>query len=331
MLLMSNNLIVERERGLVELERRIEELRQASAGQPLDMASEIGALEQKYQEILQEMFGTLSPWEKVHMARHPNRPTSLDYISRFDRFDELHGDRHFRDDPSIVGGFARLRARDIMVLGQQRGRDTKENLRRNFGMPAPEGYRKATRLTKLASRLRLPVVTFVDTKGADPGISSEEHAQSEAIAICLQAFMTATVPIVAAVIGEGGSGGALALAIADYVIMLEHSTYSVASPEGCAAILWSDASKAEEAAARLKLTADDLHRFGIVDEILPEPLGGAHRNANEVVTRTLDTVAATLARLTAMTPATLMEQRYRKYRRLGEWQAKAQEPVSTAR
>jgi acetyl-CoA carboxylase carboxyl transferase subunit alpha len=301
---MSNNLIVERERSLVELERRIAELREASAAQPLDMSSEIAALEEKYQLILRELFGTLSPWEKVHMARHPNRPTSLDYIGRFDRFDELHGDRHFRDDPSIVGGLGTLRGRNVMVLGQQRGRDTKENLHRNFGMPAPEGYRKATRLARLASRLRLPIVTFVDTKGADPGISSEEHAQSEAIAICLQAFSTATVPIVATIVGEGGSGGALALAIADFVIMLEHSTYSVASPEGCAAILWSDASKAEEAAAHLKLTADDLHRFGIVDEVLPEPLGGAHRNARQVVTQTLDAVEAALSPLAALTPET---------------------------
>jgi acetyl-CoA carboxylase carboxyl transferase subunit alpha len=327
---MSNNLIVEREKGLVELEHRIAELRQASASQPLEMSSEIGALERKYQQILQEMFGSLSPWEKVHMARHPNRPTSLDYISSFDRFDELHGDRHFRDDPSIVGGFALLRSRAVMVLGQQRGRDTKENLRRNFGMPAPEGYRKATRLAKLASRLRVPVVTFVDTKGADPGISSEEHAQSEAIASCLQAFTTATVPIVATVVGEGGSGGALALAIADHVIMLEHSTYSVASPEGCAAILWSDASKAEEAAARLKLTARDLQRFGIVDEILPEPLGGAHRNAHDVVKRTLDAIDAALTRLTALTPQALAEQRYQRYRRLGEWQTEGLRPVQTA-
>jgi acetyl-CoA carboxylase carboxyl transferase subunit alpha len=328
---MSNNVIVEREKGLVELERRIAELREVSAAQPLDMSSEIGALEQKYQQILQELFGTLSPWEKVHMARHPRRPTSLDYISRFDRFDELHGDRHFRDDPSIVGGLAILQSRKVMVLGQQRGRDTKENLLRNFGMPSPEGYRKATRLTNLASRLRLPIVTFVDTKGADPGISSEEHAQSEAIAICLQAFTIATVPIVATIVGEGGSGGALALAIADYVIMLEHSTYSVASPEGCAAILWSDSTKAEEAASRLKLTADDLRRFGIVDEILPEPLGGAHRNADEVVTRTLGAVDAALARLSALTPEMLLEQRYRKYRRLGEWQAQDLEPIPSAR
>ena len=327
---MSNNLIVERERGLVELERRIAELREATAGQPLDMSSEIGALEAKYQQILRELFGRLSPWEKVHMARHPDRPTSLDYISRFDRFDELHGDRHFRDDPSIVGGLAVLKGRKLMVLGQQRGRDTKENLRRNFGMPAPEGYRKSTRLARLASRFHLPIVTFVDTKGADPGITSEEHAQSEAIAVCLQAFTTAAVPIVATIVGEGGSGGALALAIADYTMMLEHSTYSVASPEGCAAILWSDAGKAEEAASRLKLTAHDLHRFGIVDEILPEPLGGAHRDASEVVTRTLDTIDTVLARLTALTPETLLEQRYRKYRRLGEWQAEGLEAARTA-
>jgi len=328
---MSNNLIVEREKRLIELERRISELRESSSAQALDMSSEIGALEQRYQQILHEFFGTLTPWEKVHMARHPNRPTSLDYISRFDRFDELHGDRHFRDDPSIVGGFAMLRGRPVMLMGQQRGRDTKENLRRNFGMPAPEGYRKATRLAKLAARLRLPIVTFVDTKGADPGITSEEHAQSEAIAVCLQAFSRAPVPIVTTVIGEGGSGGALALAIADHVMMLEHSTYSVASPEGCAAILWSDSGKAEEAAARLKLTAHDLQRFGIADEILPEPLGGAHRNAQDIVTRTLDAVDAALQRLTVLSSEMLLEQRYRKYRRLGEWQAESLEPARTAR
>ncbi len=324
---MSNNIIVEREKGMAELERRIAELRAASAAQPLDMSSEVAALEQKYREILQELFGTLSPWEKVHMARHPARPTSLDYISRFDRFDELHGDRHFRDDPSIVGGFALLQARPVVVLGQQRGRDTKENLRRNFGMPTPEGYRKASRLARLAARLGLPIVTFVDTKGADPGISSEEHAQSEAIATCLQVFATARVPIVAAIVGEGGSGGALALAIADHVLMLEHSTYSVASPEGCAAILWSDAGKAEEAAARLKLTADDLRRFGIVDEMIPEPLGGAHRNAAEVVARTLQAVDAALSRLAALSVERLLEERYRKYRLLGEWQAESLKPI----
>lgn len=327
---MSNNLIVERERGLVELERRIAELRAASAGQPLDMSSEIGALETKYQQILRELFGKLSPWEKVHMARHPDRPTSLDYISKFDRFDELHGDRHFRDDPSLVGGFALLKGRKVMVLGQQRGRDTRENLRRNFGMMSPEGYRKATRLARLAARFHLPIVTFVDTKGADPGISSEEHAQSEAIAVSLMTFATAAVPIVTTVIGEGGSGGALAIAIADRIIILEHSTYSVASPEGCAAILWSDAGKAEEAASRLKLTASDLQRFGIVDEVLAEPLGGAHRNAGDVVMRTLDAIDAALQTLSSKTPEQLLEYRYAKYRRLGEWQAEGLETAQTA-
>lgn len=325
---MSNNIIVEREKGLIQLERRIAELREVSAAQPLDMSAEIAGLEARYQAILQELFGSLSPWEKVHMARHPARPTSLDYISRFDRFDELHGDRHFRDDPSIVGGFALLRSRPVMVLGQQRGRDTRENLRRNFGMPAPEGYRKSSRLARLASRLELPIVTFVDTKGADPGISSEEHAQSEAIATCLQTFATARVPIVASIIGEGGSGGALALAIADHVMMLEHSTYSVASPEGCAAILWSDASKAEEAAARLKLTADDLRRFGVVDEIIAEPLGGAHRNAEDVVRRTLDAIDRELTKLTPLPVERLLDERYQKYRRLGEWQAESLEPTT---
>ena len=327
---MSNNVIVEREKGLLQLERRIAELREASAAQPLDMSSEIRALEEKYQAILQELFGTLTPWQKVHMARHPARPTSLDYISRFDRFDELHGDRHYRDDPSIVGGFAFLRSRAVMVVGQQRGRDTRENLRRNFGMPAPEGYRKTSRLARLASRLKLPIVTFVDTKGADPGISSEEHAQSEAIATCLQTFAAARVPVVAAVIGEGGSGGALALAIADHVLMLEHSTYSVASPEGCAAILWSDAGKAEEAAARLKLTSDDLRRFGVIDEIIAEPLGGAHRNADGVVTRTLDAIDRALTRLSALSPERLLDERYQKYRRLGEWRTESLAPTGTA-
>jgi acetyl-CoA carboxylase carboxyl transferase subunit alpha len=323
---VNNNPIVEREKGLLELERRIAELRAANSTQPVDMSSEIAALERKYQEVLKEVFGTLTPWEKVHMARHPNRPTALDYISRFDRFDELHGDRQYRDDPAIVGGFAMLHGRAIMAIGQQRGRDTKENLRRNFGMPAPEGYRKVRRLANLASRLGLPIVTLVDTKGADPGISSEEHAQSEAIASCLHEFTQARVPIVATVIGEGGSGGALALAIADHVIMLEHSTYSVASPEGCAAILWSDSSKAEEAAARLKLTAQDLQRFGIIDEIVPEPLGGAHRDSGAVVTRVLTSIDEALSRLGGLPAERLLEERYRKYRRIGTWRPDA-EPV----
>jgi acetyl-CoA carboxylase carboxyl transferase subunit alpha len=321
------NLIVEREKGLLELERRIAELRSANANQPVDMSAEIAALEGKAAQILREVFGDLTPWQKVHMARHPNRPTTLDFVSQLDRFDELHGDRHFRDDPAIVAGFALLHGRAVVAIGQQRGRDTKENLRRNFGMVTPEGYRKVKRLAHLASRLGIPVVTFVDTKGADPGIASEEHAQSEAIAQCLYEFTIARVPIVATVIGEGGSGGALALAIADRVIMLEHSVYSVASPEGCAAILWGDATKAEEAASRLKLTSQDLRGFGIVDQIVPEPLGGAHRDPAGVVTRVLGAIDASLHELAAKNVTSLLEERYRKYRRLGAWQNERHEKV----
>jgi acetyl-CoA carboxylase carboxyl transferase subunit alpha len=326
---MSNNVIVERERGLVELERRIDEIRAANATQPVDMSAEIAALETKYRTIQNEVFGSLTPWEKVNMARHPSRPTALEYIERLDRFDELHGDRQFRDDPSIVGGFALLHGRPVMAIGQQRGRDTKENLQRNFGMPAPEGYRKVRRLAALASRLSVPIVTLVDTKGADPGITSEEHAQSEAIAMCLHEFTIARVPIVATVIGEGGSGGALALAIADRVLMLEHSIYSVASPEGCAAILWSDAGKAEEAAQRLKLTAQDLQQFGIVDDIVPEPLGGAHRDTNAVIARVWSTVSAALSLLAPLPPAELLDRRYDKYRAIGQW-ARSLDPVAGA-
>ena len=321
------NLIVEREKGLLELERRIGELRTANEQQPVDMSSEIAALEEKYGQIQREIFAVLTPWEKVHMARHPQRPTALDYIARFDEFDELHGDRHFRDDLAIVGGFGRIGDLRIVAIGEQRGRDTKENLRRNFGMPSPEGYRKVRRLAELAGRMGLPILTFVDTKGADPGISSEERAQSEAIAACLTTFCRVPVPIVAVVIGEGGSGGALALSIADRILMLEHSYYSVASPEGCAAILWSDATKAEEAATRLKLTAQDLSAFGIVDEIVPEPLGGAHRDAQGVVERVLSAVQSSMVELQGRSPDELAEGRYQKYRRLGAWDTERRETV----
>jgi len=330
------NLIVERERGLLELEKRIAELREANAqhapstgsGQA-DMSAEILALEEKYAQIQREVFGSMSPWQKVHMARHPNRPTAADYIAEFEQFDELHGDRHFRDDHAIVGGFAKLGERAIMAISQQRGRDTKENLRRNFGMPSPEGYRKVQRLAHLAGRLGLPIVTFVDTKGADPGIGSEERAQSEAIAGCLYEFTTAPVPIVATVIGEGGSGGALALSIADRIIMLENSYYSVASPEGCAAILWSDASKAEEAAARLKLTAQDLRDFGIADDIVAEPTGGAHRDPAGTIARVLKNIGGALDELASLPEAQLKEARYQKYRRIGAWESERLEAVRT--
>ncbi len=323
------NVIVEREKGLLELEKRIAELRAVNADQPVDMSAEIRGLEEKYRQIQREVFGSMTPWQKVNMARHPSRPTSADYLGGLSAFDELHGDRHFRDDEAVLGGFARLGERAVMVLGQQRGRDTKENLRRNFGMASPEGYRKVQRLARLASRLGIPIVTFVDTKGADPGIGSEERSQSEAIAACLAEFTQARVPIVAAIIGEGGSGGALALAIADRVLILENSVYSVASPEGCAAILWGDAGKAEEAASRLKLTAQDLRGFGIVDDIIAEPLGGAHRDKAGVIAAVLGSIESSLQELSAVPAAELLEARYQKYRRIGAWHAEVQKAVPT--
>ena len=321
------NLIVEREKGpLQELETRIATLRQRGSGSSGDVA----VLEEKYRELLNDLFGNLTPWERVHMARHPKRPIADDYLAGFDQLDELHGDRHFRDDRAISGGFAKLRGRRVVYLAQQKGRDTKENIRRNFGMVSPEGYRKAKRLMDLASRFGLPIVTFVDTSGADPGIASEEHAQSEAIAACLVALSKASVPVVSAIIGEGGSGGALAIALADRVIMAENSVYSVASPEGCAAILWGDAARAPEAAERLKLTSADLHGFGIVDRVIKEPLGGAHRDAEGFVKVVLDALDQELATLVDIPPAVLRENRYAKFRRIGAWERTHVAEMATA-
>jgi len=314
------NLIVERENTLAELEKRIADLRsRAQTGQG---TGEVRALEAKYEELRRDLFGNLTPWQRVHMARHPRRPLGGDYLAALPAFDELHGDRRFRDDPAIVGGFAKLRMPDgsdrrVVALAQQKGRDVKENVKRNFGMPAPEGYRKAKRLMELAARFGLPIVTFIDTPGADPGIGSEERAQSEAIAACLTTLARVRVPVVATIVGEGGSGGALALAMADRVIMPENAVYSVASPEGCAAILWGDAARAEEAASHLRLTSADLLAFGIVDEIVPEPLGGAHRESEAFVARVLETVARALAALDGLAAETLLAARYEKYRAIG--------------
>ncbi|MBV8355092.1 MAG: acetyl-CoA carboxylase carboxyltransferase subunit alpha, partial [Candidatus Eremiobacteraeota bacterium] len=280
---------------------------------------QIAILEAEYAKIQQEIFGSLTPWQRVHMARHPKRPTAAEYIAKLDQFDELHGDRFYRDDPAVIGGLAKLRGRRIVVLGEQRGRDMKENVKVNFGMVMPEGYRKAKRLFELASRLDLPIVTFVDTKGADPGIGSEERAQSEAIASALYALAQVCVPSVSAIIGEGGSGGALALGLTDRILMLQHSIYSVAGPEAAAAILWSDATKADEAAARLRLTSDDLRDFGIVDEVIAEPLGGAHRDRESAIAKVLSAVDRHLTELSGWAPERLREARYEKYRRIGAW------------
>ncbi len=322
------NVIVERERVLQELVQRIADLRERRDRFPAEQDEDVRALELKYDQLQKDIFGNLSPWERVNMARHPRRPIASDYIAAFEDFQELHGDRHFRDDPALLGGFGTIRGRRVMVLAQQKGHDTKENLRRNFGMVTPEGYRKAKRLIELASRFELPIVTLVDTPGADPGIGSEERAQSEAIAACLLAMTKARVPIVASIIGEGGSGGALALALADHVIMPENSVYSVASPEGCAAILWGDAARASEAASYLKLTSADLHGFGIVDEIVPEPLGGAHRDADAFVQQVINAIVQALGRLADRDAERLLADRYEKYRRIGAWQDRTLSVVS---
>ena len=274
---MATALALEFEKPIVELEQQIEELKRLASQRSLDVAREIAPLEAKLAELRGEIYRNLTPYQRVQVARHPRRPYTLDYISGlFTDFIELHGDRLFRDDPAIVGGLGRLDGRSVVVIGQQKGRDTKENLQRNFGMPHPEGYRKALRLMKLAERFRLPVVTLIDTPGAYPGLGAEERGQAEAIARNLEEMAALRAPIVAAVIGEGGSGGALALAVGDRVLMLENAIYSVISPEGCAAILWRDASPKERAAEALKLTAPDLLALGLVDEIMPEPPGGAH-------------------------------------------------------
>jgi acetyl-CoA carboxylase carboxyl transferase subunit alpha len=311
------NVIVEREKGLLELEQRIADLRKYTADQPVDLSNEIAALEEKYAQLQRDVFGSLTPWQRVNMARHPKRPIGSDYIAALEQFDELHGDRQFRDDLAVIGGFAKLHGRRILAIAQEKGRDFKEKVRRNFGSASPEGYRKVKRLVALAGHLRLPIVTFVDTSGADPGIGSEERAQSEAIASALATLADVPTPVVATIIGEGGSGGALALALADRVVMLQHSVYSVASPEGAAAILWGDASKADEAASRLRLTSDDLREFGIVDEVIPEPLGGAHRDAPGTIAAVLDAVDAALETLEESSIHTLLDRRYAKFRRIG--------------
>ena len=265
------------ERPLLELERQIEEMKRVASETAVDVTKELAPLERKLAELRAEIYRNLTPMQRVQVARHPKRPYTLDYVNTvFTDFVELHGDRLFRDDPAIVAGWARLDGMSVMVIGHQKGRDTKENLRRNFGMAHPEGYRKAMRLMHLAEKFRAPVITLVDTPGAYPGLGAEERGQAEAIARNLVEMATLRTPIITVVVGEGGSGGALAVGLADRVLMLENSVYSVISPEGCAAILWKDASQRERAAEELKITAEDLLTLGVIDEIIPEPPGGAH-------------------------------------------------------
>jgi len=306
------------EKPVLELEQRIQELREQASAQGLAAGGELDELERKAEALRREIYAGLTPYQRVQMARHPRRPYALDYIERcFTEFVELHGDRHFGDDPAIVAGPALFDGRPVMVIGQQKGRDTKENLLRRFGMPNPEGYRKALRLMRTAERFRMPIVTLVDTPGAYPGLGAEERGQAEAIAVNLREMARLSVPILTVVIGEGGSGGALAIAVADVVVMFENSIYSVISPEGCASILWRDGKKNVVAAEALKLTAADLLRLQIVDEVLPEPLGGAHRNPEAAAAAFRASVARHLERLAGVVPEALVEQRLQRYRRMG--------------
>lgn len=297
---MAAQYFMEFEKPVVELEKKVQELAEL-AGTNAELAGEVTKLEKKVDRMREVIFSNLSRWQTVQVARHIERPFTLDYVNLiFTDFTELHGDRLFGDDHAIVAGLAKLDGEPVVVIGHQKGRDTKEKVYRNFGMPNPEGYRKALRIMELAERFRLPIITFVDTPGAFPGIGAEERGQAEAIARNLREMAALTVPIIVVVTGEGGSGGALAIAVGDRVLMLQYSIYAVISPEGCAAILWSDGTKGEQAAEALKLTARDLKELEVIDEIVPEPLGGAHRD-HETMARTLhDAIARQLKELKAI-------------------------------
>jgi len=309
--------ILDFERPIVDLEQKIEELKQLRTGS-IDFSEEIERLEVKAKRLRDEVFADLTPWQVVQLSRHPARPHTLDYVDALmTDFIELHGDRAFRDDPAIVAGLANFEGAPLMLIGHQKGRNTRENMHRNFGMPSPEGYRKAKRLMETAARFKLPIVTFIDTSGAYPGIGAEERGQAEAIAKNLEVMAGLPVPIIAVVIGEGGSGGALALGVANRILMMQYSIYSVISPEGCASILWKDGTKAADAAQVLHLRARDIFDLKVADEVIPEPVGGAHRD-NKVAAANLGQVLRRhLAELKAMSPEEILEQRYQKYRNAG--------------
>ena len=311
---------LEFEQPIAELEYKLAELRQFSSQTEVDLGDEITRLQNKTKTLTESIFAGLNDWQIAQLARHPQRPYTLDYIKEaFTDYRELHGDRHYGDDHAIVGGLARLNGRAVMIIGHEKGRDTKEKVRRNFGMPRPEGYRKALRLMKLAERFRLPLITFIDTPGAYPGIGAEERGQSEAIARNLYEMAKLDIPTIAVVIGEGGSGGALAIGVADRVLMLQYGMYSVISPEGCASILWHSAEKAAEAAEIMQVTSGKLEKLGLIDGIIAEPLGGAHRNKTAMAETLRDTLTAELAALEKLDSATRMQKRMDKIRAYGQF------------
>lgn len=307
------------ERPVAELERKIQELVEFS-NDTINIKSEVAKLEKKVEKMREDIFSNLSRWQTAQVARHINRPFTMDYINLIlTEFVEVHGDRNFADDKAIITGLARLDGEPVVVIGHQKGRDTKEKVYRNFGMPNPEGYRKALRVMNMAERFKLPIITFVDTPGAYPGIGAEERGQAEAIAKNLREMSRLKVPIIVVVTGEGGSGGALAIAVGDRILMLQYSIYSVISPEGCAAILWSDGTKAEQAAEALKLTAKDIKDLEVIDEIVPEPIGGAHRDHETMAKSLHEALSRNLKELKKLTPEKLVEERYQKFRKMSRF------------
>ena len=308
------------EQPIAELTKKIEELRFVQGESAVDISDEIERLQKKSSDLAKSIYAKLTPAQVSQVSRHPQRPYTLDYIAALcTDFQELHGDRHFADDHAIVGGLARFNGQSVVVIGHQKGRDTKEKIRRNFGMPRPEGYRKALRLMRLAEKFRLPVLTFVDTPGAYPGIGAEERNQSEAIGKNLYELTKLKVPVICTIIGEGGSGGALAIAVGDYVNMLQYSTYSVISPEGCASILWKTAEKAADAAAALGITADRLLKLGLIDKVIDEPLGGAHRNYEELMNNVREVLTDQLRAAQDMPQADLLERRFDRIMAYGQF------------
>ncbi len=306
------------DKPIVELEAKINEFRNFGSHRNINIVPEIKKLEQKLEKMKADIYSKLSPWQRVQIARHPRRPYTLDYIRLMTtEFVELHGDRLFADDLALIAGFARINHRNAVIMGHQKGRDTKESVMRNFGCAHPEGYRKAIRLMNLAEKFRLPVVILIDTPGAYPGIGAEERGQAQAIAANLRDMMKIATPIVACVIGEGGSGGALGIGVADRVCMLQHAYYSVISPEGCASILWRNSIKAPEAANALRLTGEDLLKFGVVDEIIPEPMGGAHRDPQEAAGNLKKAILKHIKELSAKPVEELLQERYQKFRTIG--------------
>ena len=318
---MANKYVLSFEKPLQEMEERIEATKRTALERGIDMSKEIEGLEAKLEKAAADFYKNLTRWQRVQMARHPERPYTLDYVERItSSWFEMHGDRHYADDKAVVGGLAEIDEEKVVIIGQQKGRGTRDNLFRNFGMPRPEGYRKALRLMNLAARFSRPVISFIDTPGAYPGIGAEERGQAEAIARNLMVMSTLPVPIIVIVIGEGASGGALGMGVCDRLLMLENTWFSVISPEGCASILYRDAAKAEEAADAMRVTPQDLVEMGVCDRALPEPLGGAHRDVDAVAATVKSALMEILAELKAIPPDELVAARVSRYERLGQWE-----------